>query len=188
MPDQPPDNKIETPVGDPPKEPAKEPAKDPAPEGLGDAGKKALDAERAARREAEQKAAGFEAQVAAIGKALGLSGEADPEKLSGELETVKSENRRLKTEAKVSAAAAAAGADPEMTWAYLYAQGIIDSLDPAAADFDSKVAEAVKAAVTAKPVLTGTGVPRRDGGPRGLPVGGGKGDMNEWIRHQAGHT
>lgn len=159
---------------------------------LGDAGKKALDTERSARKAAEQKAAtaeqkaaSFEEQIAAINKTLGLAGDPDPKKLADELGAVQAENRRLKAEGKVTVAAMAAGADPELTWAFLAAKGV--ALDPAADDFDKKVTEAVKTAVTEKPALL-TRAPQGDGGPRGRPVGGGSGDMNEWIRHQAGHT
>lgn len=98
----------------------------------------------------------------AVSKALGLKkDEVDPEKLTAELSARDERIRELETRDAVRVAAAKHQAD---------AAGLLDSnsflkaladLDPTAKDFPERVADAVEAAVKAKPSLkTGAKAPR----------------------------
>jgi len=164
-----------------------------ATEQLGDAGKRALEAERQARQSAEKdakeardQAAQMQKQIQGIQSALGIKdGEDDPEKL---LEAVQAENRLLKLERTVSSAAIKAGADHDLLWAHLRTSGKLDALDPTADDLSTKLDELVKEAVTAKPNLLNTRSGGGSGGPRGGSIGGNEPGMSDWIRQQAGRS
>ena len=188
------DNPKDTPpADDPPKDtpPADDPPKDdpPDPDKLGDAGKKALDQERDARKKAEAAAkasdAKFEELKTSIAKAFGLAEDDDPKE---QLEATRDENLKLKLQNAVIAAAYTEGADVELTWAHLWSTGKLNDLDPTAADFAKNVAARVSEAVKDKPALASSATPGGGGGPRGGSLGGDTPDMNAWIRQQAGHA
>jgi hypothetical protein len=101
-------------TGDPAPEPADDPKPEPAdyPDGLGDAGKKALDAERKARRDAEAKLKELE-PLAAKAKELEDAQKSDLEKLTEELEAAKADGASSKSELARLRAAMNHGLSPE---------------------------------------------------------------------------
>jgi len=156
---------------------------------LGDPGKRALDEERAARREAEKRAATTEAELKKI-KDAQLS---ETERREARLAELESQNatlaaavQRHRLEAAATAAARKANFwDPDLAYALL---------DQSAVEFDAdgkpkNVEALVKAIAADKPRLIngGAGAPDFGGGHRGAPAGGG-GDMNEAIRRAAGRA
>jgi hypothetical protein len=89
------------------------------------------------------------------------------------------ENRRLAAQLQIGSAARSAGADEQLVTAVLAHGGKLDALDPAAADFATKVATLVAEAITANPRLkidSGPAVPPAAGqnpvGVHGAPNGG----------------
>lgn len=110
-----------------------------------------------------------------IAKALGLkTDDADPAKLAAQLAAKDTEARQSKVELAVYRAASTHGADPA---ALLDSRGFLNSvndLDPSGKDFNSKVSDAIKAAVEGNPKLKVTPPgPARSGGE--FPGGSGAG-------------
>lgn len=101
----------------------------PTPDTLGDGGKKALDAERRARRDAERKAADFEAQV----KAFEDADKSEAERAAEQIATLKAEAAAAKADALRSRIVAETGL-PASLAKFLPAGGDEESLRADAAD------------------------------------------------------
>jgi hypothetical protein len=159
------------------------PANGDYPEGLGDAGKRALDAERDARKAAEKLAADTARELAKI-KAAQMS---DEEKRDEELKTLRTQNAELLTERQQSRVreAAIAAARKANFWDPDLAYALIDSSDIA---FDEagkpKNVDALVAAIAKEKPKLVNGAPDFGGGNRGSAGAGS--DMNAIIRGAAG--
>lgn len=155
---------------DPPK-----PADDPKPsdnpdEPLGEPGKKALQAERDARKALEKQVSDMQAaqqtQMDALAKALGLKQDEppDPAKLAEQVSQEQARAREAQTQLAVYRRAAAAEANPAAlldSASFLASVAKIDPTDEAAVD------NAIKAAIEANPLLKAApAVPPFPGGPR----------------------
>lgn len=108
------------------------------------------------RTERKQLSEEFEALKKRMAQALGLASEdtpADPDKLAKELEQIRTKYRLERSRNAVFAAATKAGADPELTWAMLYASGAIGNLDVDDEGFTEAIAERVQEALKAHPNL-----------------------------------
>lgn len=129
------------------------------------------------RTERKSYAEQIESLKAQIAKALGLKGDEppDPDKLAKELESVRTRYRRERLRNALYRQASRLEADPELTWAVLYASGDLDNLDVDEEDFESQVAERVQAALEAHPKLKVTPTKPGVGGPTNPgPDGGNK--------------
>ena len=163
------------------------------PDGLGDAGKKALDAERK-RAEAAEKANG---DLAKQLEDLKAATQSDQEKAIAQakkdggaevLTRVQAQVRRSEVRAALSAAGAsgavldlAAKAD-EFAELKVTDEGVVQGLDQAIADFKKAMPDLFKA----QPAGGGK-APDFGGGPRGTPAGAGT-DLNTFIRRAAGRA
>lgn len=184
MPDEPAPDPNAPPAPDPSNNP---PQPNPA-DHLGDAGKKALDDERAARREAERARKAAEKELADL-RAQSMS-DADKAvaqaKADGRTEALTAANARI-VRSEVKAAAAGKLTDPADAVRFL-------DLDDFKVDDDGEVdAKAVGKAIDQllkdKPYLAaGSTRPSGDGdgGPRGTPGNGT--DMNQLLRRAAGRA
>ncbi len=115
-------------------------------------GKARTTAKETAAKEAEA------ALVQRLGKALGLVQDEtdtppDPAELTRQIEKATSAHRDATVELAVWKGAAAHGADPGALTDSRAFMAALGELDPAAADFDKQVGEAIKTAVTANPKL-----------------------------------
>lgn len=161
------------PPTDPPAPPPADPPAPPADEPLGDAGKRALEAERLARKAAERDKAKLEAEVAELRKGQMSAEEkaiADA-KDAGRAEALAAVNARL-VAAEVKAAAVGKVADPALVPKLIDlstfapdADGNVDGKAITSA-IDALLAEhPYLAAVPSKPPVPGSG----DAGPKGSP-------------------
>lgn len=93
-----------------------------------------------------------------IATALGIKPkEVDPAAIGAELAKAREENASLKIQIAVGAAARSNGGDEDMVHAWLAHKGKLKGLDPAAADYSTKVEELVKAEIEANPKLKAAG-------------------------------
>jgi len=107
----------------------------------------------------------------AIAKALGLKDdELDPKKLADQLTAAGTAKVAAEVKLAVFMAAQAAGANPVALLDRNSFTTTVKGLDPTAADFATKVTEAITTAVTADPTLKSTVVPGKSGGE---VIGGG---------------
>lgn len=160
---------------------------------LGEPGKKALDAERKARRDAEQARKQLEADIAELKKQNMSEQERAIEEAreTTRNETLNSVNRRLfSAEAKASAAGRIA--DPDLLTDPAVALRLLGFDDvPLADDGDidsAAISQAVDALLTAKPYLAASATRpagTADGGPRSTPSGSERVDINQLIRRAA---
>lgn len=91
-----------------------------------------------------------------IATALGLKPkDVDPAAVGRELADARVENARLTQLITVGAAARKAGGDEDMVTAWLAHKGLLKTLDPAAADYASKVETIVTEQIKANPKLAG---------------------------------
>lgn len=91
-----------------------------------------------------------------IATALGLKPkDVDPAAVGKELADARVENARLTQLITVGAAARKAGGDEDMVTAWLAHKGLLKALDPAAADYASKVEAIVVEQIKANPKLAG---------------------------------
>lgn len=104
-------------------------------------------------RERESEVQTQQEQINTILQALGITDDTDDDP-SAEAERLRTENRRLRTQASFGSVARAAGADEDLAWGYLLARGEIDSLDPDADDFATTLRTRLDAALTEKPSLS----------------------------------
>ena len=81
---------------------------------------------RTKSRDTSQQNEQLQARLNAISQALGLETETDP---SQELERLSGDLRMARLENAFHREAAGAGADANLTWAYLYANGALDGID-----------------------------------------------------------
>lgn len=142
------------PVPTPPAPAAASPLDDPAVKAA--IAKATADAEAKARLGSKEngKKEALEELKNALGPLLGIAPkDVDPAALGAELATSKALANRLLTERAVEKAARAAGGDEDMVTAWASHKGLLKGLDPAAADFATKVAELVKAEIEANPKL-----------------------------------
>lgn len=150
---------------------------------LGDGGKKALEAERKARRDAEKRLAVLEAK----NKERDEAELTETEKLRKELEQVKAtadkreadyRNERVRT-STVRTAAKLGYADPDDAFRLIDS----DSIEDDGSNVDKLLADLLKA----KPYLASGRVSgSADGGQQGPPAEGKKPSMNELLRAAAG--
>lgn len=90
----------------------------------------------------------------ALGPILGIKpAEVDPAALGAQLAESKGVIAKLTTDIAVGRAARAAGGDEDMVTAWLAHKGLLKNLDPAAGDFETKVADLVKTQIEANPKL-----------------------------------
>lgn len=102
-----------------------------------------------------------------IAKLLGVkSADVDPAAVAAELAKARDENRAIKVESAVERAARVAGADEDLLVAKLARDGKLAGLDPAAADFGTKIKALVDEALAANPRL------KLDATPATPPAGG----------------
>jgi hypothetical protein len=137
-----------------PPAPGADPLKDPAV--VAAIAKATADAEAKARLGTKEngKKEALEELKNALGPILGIKpAEVDPAKLGSELAESKAMIARLTTQIAVSDAARTAGGDAEMVTAWLSHKGLLKDLDPAGADFATKVGDLVKAQIEANPKL-----------------------------------
>ncbi len=179
---------------DPPPDPKDNPPPDPKkddddPPDLGEAGKRALAAERAARRDAEKKAKDAEKELEELRKASQTDQEKALEaaRTEGRTEALSTANVRL-LKAEIKVAAQGKLADPTDAVALLDLSKFEVNDD---GDVDTKaISSAIDELVEQKPHLAAKATrPRGDGGggPRGdAPEG--KSSMNELIRQKAGRA
>lgn len=174
MPDEPP--------ATPP--PAAPPATPPPEPDLGDAGKRALDAERDARRQAEKAAKDAQTELEKLRSASMSDQEkaVAAAKAEGRDEALKTANERL-VRAEVKAAAAGKLADPGDALGLL---GDLSAFIDKSGDVDTKaITSAIDELVKAKPYLSAKpGNGSGEGGPRGGNANG-EPSMDDWLRSQA---
>lgn len=118
---------------------------------------------RTERNTEREKIASLEQQNQAILKALGIADD-DEDDPSTKADQLSAENRRLRTQLSFTAHAREAGADEDLTWAYLLARGEIDALDPTSDDFDEVLQASIASALEAKPGLATKPRPPSKGG------------------------
>lgn len=118
---------------------------------------------RTERNTEREKIASLEQQNQAILKALGIADD-DEDDPSTKADQFSAENRRLRTQLSFAAHAREAGADEDLTWAYLLARGEIDALDPTSDDFDEVLQASIASALEAKPGLATKPRPPSKGG------------------------
>ncbi len=143
--------------------------------------KAVADADAKARLGTQDKARN--AVLEEIATALGLKPkDVDPAQVGKELADAREENKRLQTRLAVGSAARANGGDEDMVTAWLAHKGLLKDLDPAAADYASRVDAIVKEQVKANPKLAAAGatpppiVPGASGpGSTGMAGGAGEG-------------
>ncbi len=142
--------------------------------------KAAADADAKARLGTQDKAR--TAVLDEIATALGLKPkDIDPAQIGKELADTRAENARLQTLIAVGAAARANGGDEDMVTAWLSHKGLLKDLDPAAADYATRVDAIVKEQVKANPKLAAAGaapaplVPGASG-PGSTSMAGGTGE------------
>ena len=106
-----------------------------------------------------------QAQLDAIAKALGLKGDdtPDPAKLADDLTQSQSEARATKVENAVLRAESKAGVNADALTDSRAFMSTVEALDPADADFTSKLGDAITAALDANPALKGTPQTPRSG-------------------------
>lgn len=116
----------------------------------------------------------------AVAQALGLAPkDADPAKMTQEIEALKARNLELIQDKAINDAAKTAQADADLVGALLARQGKLKGLDPDASDFDAKIATLVAETVAANPRLkleTGPAVPAPGGSAPVAPMAGGTGN------------
>ncbi len=168
-----PQNKPPSPVSQPESSPAAQPPKPTEDEPLGEGGKRALQAERDARKSLEKQVADMEAaqraQLDGLAKALGFkSDDAPPDPAVLQQTLSERESRVSSLEQDV------ADRDKELAaWRVAATQNVnavalldsrsflreIASLEPAASDFPAQVEAAVRTAVTNNPALRANPIP-----------------------------
>ncbi len=151
---------------------------------LGDAGKKALDEERNARKTAEKQARDAQAELDKI-RASSMSDQEKavaPAKAEGRDEALKTANERL-VRAEVKAAAAGKLADPGDALGLL---GDLTTFIDKTGDVDTKaITSAIDELVKTKPYLSAKpGNGAGEGGARGGNANSGP-SMDDWLRQQA---
>jgi hypothetical protein len=125
------------------------------------------------RVKASQLEQASQAQLDTIAKALGLKpADADPAKLAEELAKAKTTARDTAIELAVYRAAGKHGADPDALLDSRAFLGAVTDLDPATADFATKVESAIKTAVKEHPKLKAAAATASRSGGDGPPGGG----------------
>jgi hypothetical protein len=110
--------------------------------------------------------------MAALG--MGDDGEPDPAKLQEQTKRQQAELRQSKVELAVYRSASRAGGDPDTLLDSRAFLTLVSELDPADADFDTQVVDAIKSAVKKNPRLGKAQVAGSSGGEhRGGPGGSG---------------
>lgn len=152
---------------------------------LGDAGKKALDEERNARRTAEKAAKDAQAELEKIRSASMSEQEkaVAAAKAEGRDEALKGANERL-VRAEVRAAAAGKLADPGDALGLL---GDLSTFIGPSGDVDTKaISSAIDGLVKSKPYLSAKpGNGSGEGGARGSASAASGPSMDDWLRQQA---
>lgn len=108
---------------------------------------------RVAKTAAEKAAADAKAIVDAINAAMNPGAAADPTKLAEQLVAATAKSRDADVRLAVFISATAAGANPSALLDRNSFTKALEGLDPAAADFNTKVTAAITAAVAADPTL-----------------------------------
>lgn len=142
-----------------------------------EAGKSRVNAKEAAAAEATQKI------VRELAKAAGIElpgDKPDPDKLAADLATERTTGRQAVLALAIYKASPALSANADALLDSLSFQTAVKDLDPKASDFDAKVAEAIKAAVTANPNLKTGRVP----GASGVDMTGGSGEPGQITEDQ----
>jgi hypothetical protein len=173
-----PDPTPSTPPTPPAPEPPK-PADPPAPEGLGDAGKRALDAEREARRAAEARAKELDAELEKF-RAASMSDQEKAIKAAEKAAAAEADKRWSERIVRAEAKAAAAGKVVDVNAAVRLID--LSAIPMTDGEVDAKaLAAAIDGLVTDYPFLAATAggakppTPTVPGGPRG----DGKGSITE---------
>lgn len=171
--------------GTPPAPPAPAPGTPPTPPAAGATdvtqtpeyraavAKAAADADAKARLAAKDNAR--QELLKELGTALGMAPAkaTDPAQVAQEAAALKAENAELRAKLAVGDAARKHDADADMVTAMLAHKGLLKGLDPAAADYASKVEALVKAEVEGNPKLkNGTAAPTLTPGNSGPAAGG----------------